>query len=174
MEEVEGRRVCKEIEQLRIFSYNTFVHREGDNLIPEVFFPRKETRQERQRSGERKRLFMFSLSLLASIFAALLLESLPRLMHLSMLSPREGGPAKGLGFDFFGEIFGQIPHSWDLGIEIWVKLNQIPLPRTISSESAYVFMDHLGPRLRSNSREWGSQERSNAPHLPGLNIDNNG
>ena len=76
MEEVEGRRVCKEIEQLRIFSYNTFVHREGDNLVPEVFFPRKDTRQERQRSGERKRLFMFSLSLLASIFAALLLESL--------------------------------------------------------------------------------------------------
>ena len=84
----------------------------------------------------------------------------------------EGGVAdKGWGFDFFGKFLVKFP---TLGIEIWVKLNQIPPPRTISSESAYVFMDHLGPRLRSNSREWGSQERSNAPHLPpplGLNID---
>ena len=71
-------------------------------------------------------------------------------MHLSMLSPREGGPGKGWGFDF---------------------LNQIPPPRTISSESAYVFMDHLGPRLRSNSREWGSQEHiCPAPPPSGLTL----
>ena len=61
-------------------------------------------------------------------------------MHLSMLSPRVGGPGKGWGFDFLGKFLVKFP---TLGIEIWVKSNQIPPPRTISSESAYVFMDHV-------------------------------
>ena len=46
-------------------------------------------------------------------------------MHVSMLSPREGG---GGAFEFLEKILFKIP---TMGIEIWIKYGQIAPPQSI-------------------------------------------